>query len=338
MHVPLWIWAATVLGVVALLAVDFYAHVRTPHAPSLKESASWSAFYVLLALAFGGVLAFVAGGKSGAEYFAGYITEKSLSVDNLFIFLIIMRTFAVPRVYQQRVLLIGVAIALVMRGAFIAAGAAAIAYFNWVFYLFGLFLIYTAWKIGNEHHDEEERYEPNALIRWVQRVFPTTHEYDGTRLTTRVNGQRLATPMLIVMLAIGMTDLLFALDSIPAIYGLTSQPYIVFTTNVFALLGLMQLYFLLGKILMRLVYLNIGLAIVLAFIGVKLIVEAMHENSLAFINEGQPIAWAPEVPIWLSLTIIIGVLTVTTVASLVKSRNARRTETKSSVGSPERSR
>lgn len=329
MGVPFWVWAATTAGILALLTFDFYAHVRTPHAPSLKEAGWWSAFYILLALVFGAGMMFVTGGNYGAEYFAGYITEKSLSVDNLFIFLIIMQTFAVPREYQQRVLLIGIVIALVMRGAFIALGAAAIAAFSWVFYIFGVFLIYTAWKIARERHDEGREYEPNAFVRGAQRMLPTTSRYHGTRLTTHIDGRRVATPMLLVVVAIGMTDLLFALDSIPAIYGLTNEPYIVFTANAFALLGLMQLYFLLGGMLKRLVYLNIGLAIILAFIGVKLIMEAMHSNSLSFINNGKPLSWAPEIPIWLSLTIIIGVLVVTTVASLIKSRNGRSEEKKS---------
>lgn len=334
MDVPFWIWIATIAGILALLAFDFYAHVRTPHAPSLKESAWWSAFYIALALVFGAGVMLLTGGQYGAEYFAGYITEKSLSVDNLFIFLIIMQSFAVPQEYQQRVLLIGIVIALVMRGAFIALGAVAIATFSWIFYIFGVFLIFTAWKIAREKHEENEQYKPNAFMRGVQRMFPATQDYAGTRLFTRVGGQRTATPMLIVIIAIGMTDLLFALDSIPAIFGLTNEPYIVFTANAFALLGLMQLYFLLGGMLKRLVYLHTGLAIILAFIGVKLIMEAMHSNSLPFINAGKPIAWAPEIPIWLSLTIIIGVLVVTTIASLIKSRNGARSKEQESYSRP----
>lgn len=321
MEVPFWVWITTIVGIAILLVFDFYAHVRTPHTPSLKESGWWSAFYIIIALLFGVGMMFMVGGGYAAQYFAGYITEKSLSVDNLFIFLIIMQKFVVPRAYQQRVLMVGVIIALVMRGIFIALGAAAIDHFSWVFYIFGVFLIYTAWKIARERHEEDEEYEPNALVRAAQRFLPTTDAYDGTRLSTRVDGKRVVTPMLIVMIAIGMTDLLFALDSIPAIYGLTDEPYIVFTANAFALLGLMQLYFLLGGLLKRLVYLTVGLAIILAFIGVKLIIEAMHGNSLPFINGGKPVHWVPEVPIWLSLTIIIGVVVITAVASLLKSRN-----------------
>jgi tellurite resistance protein TerC len=330
MDVAVWVWVVTIVGFSALLVFDFYAHVRKPHEPSFRESAWWSVFYVVLALVFGVGLALVEGSQYGAEYIAGYITEKSLSVDNLFIFLIIMQKFAVPKAYQQRVLLIGVVIALLMRGLFIAAGAAALAYFSWVFYIFGFFLLYTAWKLAWEKHDEDEEYEPPAIVRAAQRVMPTTTEYHGTDLFTRIDGRRYATPMLMVMIAIGMTDLLFALDSIPAIFGLTEEPYIVFTANAFALLGLMQLYFLLGGLLQRLVYLGMGLAVILGFIGVKLVLHALHTNTLPFINGGQPIHWIPEVPIWLSLTVILTVLVVTTVASLMKSRRDADAEARSS--------
>ncbi|WP_149204472.1 TerC family protein [Actinotalea subterranea] len=326
MGVPLWVWAVTVVGSIALMVFDFYAHVRTPHEPSFKESAVWTGVYVALAVIFGVALTLVWGTGHGGEYFAGYVTEKSLSVDNLFVFLIIMTRFAVPRIYQQKVLLVGVAIALLLRGLFIAAGAAAIAQFSWVFYLFGAFLIYTAVKLAREDHDSEEpeEFHENRLLRLVRRLVPSTPEYHGDRLTAREGGRRLVTPMLVVMIAIGSTDVLFALDSIPAIFGLTKEPYIVFTTNVFALLGLRQLYFLLGGLLRRLVYLSEGLAIILGFIGVKLVLEALHTNELPFLNGGQHVAWAPEIPIWLSLTIILGTLTVATVASLLKTRRDGR--------------
>lgn len=328
MAVAAWVWFVTVAGVLGLLVFDFYAHVRTPHEPTFRESAFWSAFYVGLAIVFGIGLLLIWGGGHGGEYFAGYVTEKSLSVDNLFVFLIIMTRFAVPRPYQQKVLLVGVAIALVLRGLFIWAGAAAIAQFSWVFYLFGAFLIYTAVKLAREDHDSETpaEFRENRLLRLVRRAVPSTPEYHGDRLTVRVAGKRLVTPMLIVMIAIGSTDVLFALDSIPAIYGLTKEPYIVFTTNAFALLGLRQLYFLLGGLLQRLVYLSEGLAVILGFIGVKLVLEALHTNELPFINGGEHVAWAPEIPIWLSLTVILGTLTVATVASLVATRRAARAE------------
>jgi tellurite resistance protein TerC len=328
MGVPTWVWFVTVAGVLVLVVFDFYAHVRTPHEPTFRESAIWSAVYIALAIVFGIGLLLVWGPGHGGEYFAGYITEKSLSVDNLFVFLIIMTRFAVPRQYQQKVLLVGVAIALFLRGLFIWAGAAAIAEFSWVFYIFGAFLVYTAVKLAREDHDSEapQEYHENRVLRLVRRALPTTNEYHGDRLTVVQAGKRLVTPMLIVMIAIGSTDVLFALDSIPAIFGLTKEPYIVFTTNAFALLGLRQLYFLLGGLLQRLVYLSEGLAFILAFIGVKLILEALHTNELPFINGGEHVTWAPEIPIWLSLTVILGTLVIATVASLVSTRRTARAE------------
>lgn len=320
MSVPFWVWAATIVVILGLFFFDFFAHVRTPHAPSFRESAFWSAFYIALALVFGVGLTIAWGTGHGAEYFAGYVTEKSLSVDNLFVFLLIMNTFAVPREYQQKVLLVGIGIALVLRGLFIWAGAAAIERFSWVFYVFGAFLIYTAIKVGREKHDEEKEFHENRLMRLVERVVPTTPVYHGDRLTVVQAGRRYITPMLIVMLAIGSTDVIFALDSIPAIFGLTKEPYIVFTANAFALLGLRQLYFLLGGLLTRLVYLSYGLAVILGFIGVKLILEALHTNELPFINGGEHVEWAPQIPIWLSLTVILGTLVVVTVASLAATR------------------
>jgi tellurite resistance protein TerC len=324
--VPSWVWAATAAGVLGLLVFDFHAHVRTPHEPTFRESGFWSAVYIGLAILFGVGLLVIWGPAHGGEYFAGFVTEKSLSVDNLFVFLIIMTRFAVPRAYQQKVLLVGVAIALLLRGLFIWAGAAAIANFSWVFYIFGAFLIYTAVKLAREDHDSEapEEFRENRLLRLVRRVVPSTPEYHSDRLTVVKAGRRLATPMLIVMVAIGSTDVIFALDSIPAIFGLTKEPYIVFTTNVFALLGLRQLYFLLGGLLQRLVYLSAGLSVVLGFIGVKLVLEALHTNEIPFVNGGEHVAWAPEIPIWLSLAIILGTLTVATVASLITTRRTAR--------------
>jgi len=333
MDVSGWVWAATAVFVVGLLVFDFFAHVRTPHAPSFSESARWSILYVVLALVFGVVVGTAWGWDFGTEYFAGYVTEKSLSVDNLFVFLIIMTKFAVPREYQQKVLLVGVAIALVLRTVFILLGAAAIEQFSWVFYIFGAFLVYTAVKLAREHHDpdhpEDEKVGEGLAVRMLKRFVPTTEEYHGDRLTVRIDGKRVLTPMLVVMVSIGATDVLFALDSIPAIYGLTQEPYIVFTANAFALLGLRQLYFLIGGLLDRLVYLSQGLAVILGFIGVKLVLHALHVNELPFINGGEPVEWAPEIPIWLSLTFILGTLTVATVASLLKTRHDDR------VSSPE---
>ncbi|HET7592978.1 MAG TPA: TerC family protein [Rhodanobacteraceae bacterium] len=320
MHVPLWIWLATIVGVIALLALSFFAHIRDAHEPSMKEAGAWTAFFVSLSVVFGVGLTLVWGHDHGVEFFAGYITEYSLSIDNLFVFVIIMSSFAVPRAFQQKVLLVGIIVALILRTIFILIGAAAIAHFSWVFYIFGLFLILTALKLAFEKHDKDETYEPNILVRAVQKILPATDEYDGANVTTVIDGKRYMTPMMMVMLAIGMTDILFALDSIPAIYGLTSEPYIVFTTNAFALLGLIELYFLIGGLLKKLVYLSLGLAVVLGFIGIKLIIEAMHGNSLPFLNGGEPIHVVPAIPTWLSLVIILSILAVTTIASLIKSR------------------
>src|SRR5699024_2104605 len=265
-------------------------------------------------------LGLVWGWDHGLEYFPGSITEYSLSIDNLFVFVLTMSSFAVPAVYQQKVLLGGIVIALILRTVFILIGGAAIAHFSWVFYIFGLFLILTALKLMFEKHDADEEYEPNIMVRIAGKVLPTTDHYDGTKMTTIINDKRHMTPMMMVMIAIGMTDILFALDSIPAIYGLTDTPYIVFTANAFALVGLIELYFLIGGLLKRLVYLSFGLALVLAFIGLKLINDALHGNTLAFINGGNPIHWTPEISTWLSLIIIISILATTTIASLLKSR------------------
>ncbi|MGC4108487.1 MAG: TerC family protein [Thermomicrobiales bacterium] len=322
MSVDPWIWVVTILVIIGFFVFDFFSHVRVPHAPTMKESAWWSVFYIAISIAFGVGLWYVWGGQHGIEFFSGYITEKALSVDNLFVFLIIMTSFRVPREYQQKVLLIGVVMALVMRGIFIALGAAVINQFSWVFYLFGAFLIYTGWKLTQDsgHGGEDEDFD-NAFVRLVRRVLPTTDDYHSDAITVKIDGRRFITPMALVIVAIGSADLLFALDSIPAIYGLTQEPYIVFTANAFALMGLRQLYFLLGGLLERLVYLSLGLAAILAFIGVKLIFHAMHMNELSFINGGHHITWALEIPTWLSLVIIIGILVVATVASLVKTRN-----------------
>ncbi len=320
MQVPLWIWLATVAGIIALLALSFFTHIRDAHEPSLKEAGAWTAFFVSLSILCGLGLTAIWGRHRGIELFAGYITEYSLSIDNLFVFVVIMSSFAVPRASQQKVLLIGIIIALVLRTIFILIGAAAIAHFSWVFYLFGLFLILTAAKLAFEKHGGDEAYEPNILVRTAQKILPFTTEYDGANMSTVVDGKRYFTPMMMVMIAIGMTDILFALDSIPAIYGLTNEPYIVFATNAFALLGLVELYFLIGGLLRRLVYLSFGLALVLGFIGIKLIIEAMHGNSLPFLNGGEPIHVVPPIPTWLSLVIILLILAVTTIASLLKSR------------------
>ncbi len=328
MNVSAWVWIATLVALVAMLAVDLLIVGRRPHEPSMREAGSWVGFYVALALVFGAGVWVTSGGQYAAEFYTGWLTEYSLSVDNLFVFVIIMARFAVPRQYQQKVLLIGIVLALVMRGAFIAAGAALISQFSWVFYIFGLFLVYTAITLVKNGENDGEDFKENLLIRWSKRALPISSSFGDGKLSTRAvdTGKRLFTPMLIVMIAIGTTDLIFALDSIPAIFGITKEPYLVFTANVFALMGLRQLYFLLGGLLERLVYLNIGLAFVLAFIGVKLFLEALHTNAVSFINGGEHVSWAPEIPIWLSLLVIIGTLGIATVASLVKSSRDRKKE------------
>jgi tellurite resistance protein TerC len=321
MSVSVLVWAVTCAVILGLFVFDFFAHVRVPHEPTFKESAVWSSVYIGLAVAFGLLVWWLWGGQFAGEYFAGYVTEKALSVDNLFVFTVIMGTFMVPREFQQKLLLIGIVLALVMRAGFIAVGAAAISAFSWVFYLFGIFLVLTAVKLAKEagHEKEVEEKRDSRIIALVRRFVPTTETYDGDRFVTKLDGKRAVTPMLLALIAIGFTDLLFALDSIPAIYGLTEEPYIVFTANAFALMGLRQLYFLIGGLLDRLVYLSYGLALILAFIGVKLVLHALHENSLPFINGGEHVA-VPEISTGLSIGVIGVVLVVTTVASLAKTR------------------
>jgi tellurite resistance protein TerC len=312
--VPVVIWWLTIAGIVGLLLFDFFAHVRKAHVPTLREAALWSATYVGIAVLFGvGVLLF-GGTTMGSEYFAGYVTEKALSVDNLFVFLVIMASFKVPRADQQKVLLFGIVFSLIARTGFIALGAALINLFAWVFYVFGIILLVTAGNLVKPH-GSEDRTADNFMVRLARKLFHTSDRYDGDKLFTVENGRRVMTPMLLVMVAIGGTDLLFALDSIPAIFGLTQNVYLVFTATAFSLLGLRQLYFLIDGLLDRLVYLAYGLAVILGFIGVKLILHALHENNVPFINNGQPVH-VVEITTGLSLTVIFGVLLVTVIASL----------------------
>ncbi len=323
---PVWFAVAALGGLSILLLADLVIIGRRPHEPSAKEAAGWVSFYVVLALLFGVLLALVVDAQYATEFYAGWLTEYSLSVDNLFVFVIIMARFRVPRVLQQKALMVGIIVALLLRGLFILAGAAVISRFTWVFYLFGAFLVYTAVKLVRERGEDDE-YQENALIRRLRRVLPMTHEFAGSGLRVTRGGRRLWTPLLVVFVALGTTDLLFALDSIPAIFGLTRHAFVVFTANVFALMGLRQLYFLLGGLLRRLVYLSLGLAGVLAFIGVKLVLQALHENSLPFVNGGDPLPGVPHISISVSLAVIAGVLTTATVASLLKTRrDARATD------------
>ena len=317
------VWLLTVLGIVGLLLFDYFFHVRKAHVPSLREAARWTAIYVAIALLFGLGVTIFAGGQRGAEYFAGYVTEEALSVDNLFVFLLLLSSFKVPRADQQKVLLVGIAVSLVARTGFIFLGAALINSFAWVFYIFGLILLVTAGNLLRNEGDEEEAPD-NIIIRLARRVLRTSDVYDGDKLFTYQNGRRVMTPMLLVMVAIGGTDILFALDSIPAIFGLTQNVYIVFTATAFSLLGLRQLYFLIDGLLDRLVYLSYGLAAILALIGIKLILHAMHENNVPFINDGQPIH-AAEISTGLSLVIIVAILLITVVVSLLSPKGRAQT-------------
>jgi tellurite resistance protein TerC len=318
--VPASFQVATFVVLGVLLVVDLALVARRPHVPSLRECSLWVGFYVAVALAFAGLMLAVGGHVQAGAFLAGWLTEYSLSVDNLFVFVVIMSRFGVPRGDQQRVLMIGIIVSLVLRGGCILLGAAAIERFTWVYYVFGAFLVYTAVQLACSGGMPDDEYTENVVIRQARRVLPIAARYDGRRLVTRELGRRVLTPMVIVFLAIGSTDLLFALDSIPAIFGLTKDPFIVFTATIFALMGLRQLYFLLGGLLDRLVYLSLGLSVILLFIGVKLVLEALHTNELQFVNGGDPVEWAPVVPIWLSLTTIVVVLGVTTIASLARSR------------------
>jgi tellurite resistance protein TerC len=314
-------WIVTLGVTIAILLFDIIFIARRPHEPTFKECAISLSFYVGLAIAFGVWVWNFHGGQYGVEFFAGWLTEYSLSIDNLFIFLIIMASFNVPRKYQQEALLIGIILALIFRGIFIALGAVAIEQFSWVFYIFGAFLVYTAWKLARdtEHDDDAE----NSVVKFARSHLSLTDKWDGLKLWIKDNGKRLMTPMFLVIVALGTTDLLFALDSIPAIYGLTREPYIVFTANVFALMGLRQLYFLLGDMLKRLVYLSQGLAFILFFIGVKLVLHALHVNEVPFINGGEHVS-VPEIPTLWSLGVIVVTLVITTVASLYKTRNDKK--------------
>ena len=325
MHVTAEVWLITIVAMVVIFGIDLLVIGRRPHEPSMKECGIAIGIFSGMAILFGLGVWYFSGAQYAAEFYAGWLTEYSLSIDNLFIFVLIMANLRVPRELQQFALMVGIVLALIFRGVFIAVGAAAIERFSWVFFIFGGFLIYTAVKLYLDFrakHSEADDEVENALMRWVKRVFPATEDYRGTKLTVKEDGKRLITPMLFVIVALGSTDLLFALDSIPAIFGLTHEPYLVFTANVFALMGLRQLYFLIGGLLQRLVYLSVGLSVILAFIGVKLVLHAMHEYHL-----DERVGINGEIPIWVSLGVIIVTLAVTTVASLAKSsRDAKAAE------------
>ncbi|WP_125099630.1 TerC family protein [Leucobacter chromiireducens] len=314
---PFWFEVTSMIVLVAILVIDLLLIIKRPHVPSMREASLWVGFYVLLALAFAGAIFLLGDVQHGTEFLAGWLTEYSLSIDNLFVFVLILGAFKVPSAYQQRALMIGIVLALIFRGIFILVGAVVIEKFIAIFFLFGAWLIWTAWQqVKPGGHDEQG---DSWIIRQVKKVMPFSDEYDGGKLRTTVDGKRMFTPFLLVLISLGATDLLFALDSIPAIFGITQSPFIVFTANVFALMGLRQLYFLLGGLLDRLPYLKYGIAAILAFIGVKLILHALHENELPFINGGEHVP-VPEISTGMSLGFIVLAMGVATIASVVKAR------------------
>jgi len=329
LQLPLWFEATSIVVLILIVIADLILAYKRPHIPSTRESALWVGFYVLLALIFAVLMFFFAGADHAGQFIAGWLTEYSLSIDNLFVFVIIMARFSVPRKYQQEVLMVGIIIALVLRAIFIILGAQLIEHFSWIFYIFGAFLLYTAIRQAFENSDDMEEKE-SGLIRLLRKRVPITDEFDGSKLRTVIDGKKVLTPMIIVFLAIGSTDLIFALDSIPAIFGITQSAFIVFTANVFALMGLRQLYFLLGDLIDKLVYLKYGIAFILAFIGVKLVAHALHENELPFINGGKGIEWAPEISTLMSLGVIVVSMAVAVAASLIKIRLDKRRESVSS--------
>ncbi|MFD0691507.1 TerC family protein [Actinomadura fibrosa] len=308
--IPTWAWAATIAVIVALFVFDLLVAVRRPHRVGLREATFWSVFYIAFAVVFGLVLWWLAGSEAGTEYFSGWIVEKSLSIDNLFVFVIIFSRFGVPEQYQQKALLFGIAAALLLRTVLIAVGAAAISLFSFTFLIFGLVLIWTAVQLVR-HRKEEPDVEDTWLVRRARGILPVSTDFHGGRMLAHEDGQRVMTPLLLVFIAIGSTDVLFALDSIPAVFGVTEEAFIVFTANAFALLGLRALFFLIEGLLERLVYLSIGLSVILAFIGVKLILLFLHEDVSHSV---------PKIPTPLSLLVILLILVVTTIASLVRVR------------------
>jgi tellurite resistance protein TerC len=315
------VWILTAVGFLAIVVLDLVVIARRKSAVTMRQATLWVVFYVALAALFAVGLFVFESSRSGSEFVAGYITEYSLSVDNLFVFIIIMARFAVPQLAVDKVLYIGIVASMVLRGVFIAAGAAAISAASWVFYIFGAFLIYTAVKLAFEGENDEDDFKENAALRGLRRALPMTKEYDGPRLATRVDGKRMLTPLVIVIAAISVANVVFALDSIPAIFGLTQDPYVVLTANAFALMGLRQLYFLIGGALERIIYLNVGLSVILGFIGVKLVIEALHGSHIDHLG-AIPL---PEIGIATSLVFILATLTITVGASLVKTRlDARR--------------
>lgn len=310
--IPGWLWAITIAIVVLVYAFESIHAVRNPHVVPFKEAITWVCIYASAALLFGAGLWFSLGSETGLEFIAGYITELSLSVDNLFVFILIMASFAVPSMYVQMLLQLGIVGALILRFAFILIGAAAIERFSWVFFIFGGFLIFTAFKLVAKK-GEQDKAEDSGLVNFLERKLPLTSEYHDRKFALKIDGKWYFTPMVVVVISLFMTDIVFALDSIPAIFGLTTEPYVVFTANAFALMGLRQMYFLLDGLLERLVYLSYGLAVILAFIGIKLTLHAIHEQGID----------VPEISTPASLAVIVLTLMVTVMASLLATRKAR---------------
>ncbi len=317
LQLPLWFEITSISVLILIVIADLVLAYRRPHIPSTRESGIWVGFYVALALVFAVLIYVFAGAEHAGQFVAGWLTEYSLSIDNLFVFVIIMARFSVPRKYQQEVLMVGIIIALVLRGVFILLGAQLIDNFSWIFYVFGAFLLYTAVQQAFRRSEELDERE-SGLLRFLRRRIPISQEFDGSKLRTVVDGKRTFTPILVVFIALGTTDLVFALDSIPAIFGITTSAFIVFTANVFALMGLRQLYFLLGDLIEKLVYLKYGIAFILAFIGVKLVLHALHQNQLPFLNGGKGVEWAPEIPTIASLGVIVLSMAVAVGASFIK--------------------
>ncbi len=330
-NIPVWFEITSLVVLTAILLADLLLILKRPHIPSTKESTLWVVFYVVLALIFAGILLVVGDTQTSLEFLTGWAMEYSLSIDNLFVFVLIMTQFSVPRRYQQEVLMVGIIIALVLRAIFILIVGAAVEHLSPIFYIFGAFLVFTAIRQALPEKHEDDQKTESFIIRMLRRGIDISDEYDGSKLRTIVNGKKIWTPMVIVFVSIGVTDLMFAVDSIPAIYGVTQNAFIVFTANLFALMGLRQLYFLLGDLLDRLRYLHYGVAFILGFIGVKLILHAMHENELPFINGGHPIEWAPDINNFVSLGVIFASMAVATVASLVASSREKRTERRAAI-------
>jgi tellurite resistance protein TerC len=322
-QVPLWFEVGSLVVLSLILIADLMLAVWRPHEPSTRESGLWVCFYVALALGFAWLMFVFAGAQYGAEFLAGWVTEYSLSIDNLFVFVLILASFNVPRKYQQQVLMIGILLAIVFRGAFILLGAALIASFSWIFYVFGAFLVVVGvQQVFSGRSDDVER--ESKLTAFLSRRLDVVNEYDGLKLRIEHQGRKAFTPVLVVLIALGTADVIFAVDSIPAIYGITESPFIVFTANVFALMGLRQLYFLLGHLIDKLEYLHFGIAFILTFIGLKLVSHALHENELPFLNGGEHILWAPDIGTWESLIVIVAAMAIAVIASVIKLQQDNR--------------